>query len=189
MHLSYSQQHCLCFALLLLCSTSFATDTKSIGGDFSLTDHNGQTYQLSQSRGKLVFLFFGYTSCPDVCPTELSILGQVFRKTNQQADQVQGLFVTVDPKRDTPDILKQYVGHFSEHIIGLTGSDSAIDKVAKQYHVNYQRHEKTGPNYSVDHTSNLYVIDKSGKLVTIIPYGLPYQHVMKILRDLLAKTT
>lgn len=179
----------LLFILLISVNTLHANVQKDnnhkVGGDFTLTDHNGQTFNLNQFRGKVVLLFFGYTTCPDICPTELTGLARVFNKLNNRVDKVRGLFVSVDPERDTPEILKDYVNYFSKNITGLTGSKDEIDRVTQQYHAAYGLNKSQGENYTVDHSANLYVIAPSGKLHAVVPYGLPADHVFKIVESLI----
>lgn len=156
-----------------------------IGGDFQLTDKQGNSFDLKQLRGKVVLLFFGYTSCPDVCPQELSHLAWVFRQLEQNADQVRGVFVSVDPGRDSPDVLKEYVAYFSPGIIGVTGTLEQIDEVTRQYRAGFTLNVQQGENYSVDHSANLYVINAQGKLHAIVPYGLPAQHILNVVEKLI----
>ncbi|MEJ2395497.1 MAG: SCO family protein [Candidatus Thiodiazotropha sp.] len=179
---------CLSVCLLVFASLAAAqTRPAELGGDFALTDHYGKPFKLSQMHGKLVLLFFGYTYCPDICPTELSHLAGVFDALGPQADKVQGLFVSLDPQRDRPEVLRNYTSYFSENLLGLTGSASEVDRVAKQYQVKYQRHEKPSGDYSLDHSANLYVIDKQGNLTTVVPYGLPSEHVLQLVRGMLTE--
>jgi len=158
---------------------------KPAGGDFTLTDHDGQKFELEQLRGKVVLMFFGYTTCPDVCPRELSDLAMVFSRLGDRADKVHGLFITVYPERDTPEILKGYVSYFSKNITGLSGTAQDIDIVTKQYRAAYQLNKVEGKNYSVDHPANLYVIGPDGRLRTVVPYGFPAQHVLGIVNNLI----
>ncbi|MES9830869.1 MAG: SCO family protein [Candidatus Thiodiazotropha sp. DIVDIV] len=177
-------------SLLLFCilTVTMATaNTEEIGGDFSLTDHHNKSFELEQLKGKLVLLFFGYTYCPDICPTELANLAMVFDELKSQADQVQGLFISLDPERDTPEVLHDYVGYFSEGLLGLTGSEAEVRQVARQYRVKYQRHEKKGGGYSIDHSANLYVINREGILSAVVPYGMPPEHVLELVQGLLAE--
>lgn len=160
---------------------------RGMGGDFSLTDHDGQPFELSQLRGKLVLLFFGYTYCPDICPTELSNISAVFDGLGEQADQVHGLFVSLDPERDTPEVLRRYTQYFSSSLTGLTGSKEQLDQVAGMYRVRYQHHEMNGGRYSIDHSANLYVIDREGRLASVVPYGLPPEHVLGLVQSLLRR--
>lgn len=164
-----------------------AASTEELGGEFSLTDHNNTTFELQQLQGKLVLLFFGYTYCPDICPTELANLAAVFDGLKGQADRVQGVFISLDPKRDTPEVLHDYVGYFSKGVLGLTGSEDEVAQVASQYRVKYQRHEKRGGGYSIDHSADLYVINRNGQLAAVVPYGMPPEHLLNLLRGLLAE--
>ncbi|MCG8027230.1 MAG: SCO family protein [Candidatus Thiodiazotropha taylori] len=174
----------LLFTLLSVTMASAATD--EIGGDFMLTDHNNDTFRLSQLRGKLVMLSFGYTYCPDICPTELAKLAVVFDTLKEQSDRLQGLFVSLDPDRDTPAVLSDYVDYFNSEFVGLTGTETAVDEVARQYRVKYQRNHKDGGAYSIDHSANLYLIDRKGALAAVIPYGMPVEHIVDVVRGMLS---
>lgn len=181
--------------ILLISVTSFAsTGTlnnkeaqdkgigRDIGGDFVLTDHNDQPFKLIDQRGKLVLIFFGYTFCPDICSTELSSLSRVLHSLDQN-NKVVALFITIDPNRDTAEKLKQYVPFYSSLLTGLTGTQRVIDDVADAYHVQRRihAHEASDKNYRVDHSANLYVVNGKGKLVNIIPFGLPVEHMQKVI--------
>ena len=162
-----------------------ATPETLVGGNFKLTDHHGKGFELSQLRGKIVMLFFGYTHCPDVCPTELASLARLLKQLDPaDADKVQGLFVSVDPSRDTPEILSQYVPYFHTDLIGLTGSDEAVNKVMDSYRVKriVQKNKRTDDNYFVDHSANLFIIDETGKLAQIVPFGFPEAHILDIIK-------
>jgi cytochrome oxidase Cu insertion factor (SCO1/SenC/PrrC family) len=168
--------------------TKVANNKESIGGDFTLTDHNGKLFSLKSQRGKLVLIFFGYTYCPDVCPTELSTLSRVLKSLDKDVDKVTALFITVDPERDTAEKLKSYVHYYSSHLVGLTGSKESIDKVTKAYHVQYKIHPHKATNkfYIVDHSASLYVINQQGKLDKIIPFGLPIEHIQNVIKKVLS---
>jgi protein SCO1/2 len=152
-----------------------ATDItgSAIGGEFRLTDHHGQTRALSDFRGKVVVLFFGYTHCPDACPTTMSELATAMKQLGGRAKDVQVLFVTVDPERDTEALLAQYVPSFYPSFIGLTGTPQDIRKVADQFKIVYQKVASPGDekNYSVDHSAGSYIFDKAGKLRLFVNYG------------------
>jgi cytochrome oxidase Cu insertion factor (SCO1/SenC/PrrC family) len=162
-------------------------NTEELGGDFRLTDHNNNPFELNQLQGKLVLLFFGYTYCPDICPSELAILVAVLNELNDQAGRVQGVFVSLDPERDTPEILHDYVSYFNQGLIGLTGSSHDVARVARQYRVNYQRHDREDGGYSIDHSASLYLIDHQGRLTAVVPYGMPPEHLLKLVRGVLAE--
>lgn len=135
------------------------------GGDFTLTDHNGAKFRLSDQRGKIVLLFFGYTSCTEACPIILSRVNSVFKQLGAEQDKAIAVFVSVDPQRDTPQVLHDYVGYFSAHAVGLTGKKEEIDVVVKQYGARYEIEKSDSAlGYHVNHTTDIYVIDQQGKL-------------------------
>jgi protein SCO1 len=138
-----------------------------IGGPFTLRDGNGQTVTDKDFRGKYMLVYFGYTFCPDVCPTTLNAVADAMDKLGPAASSVQPLFITVDPKRDTPAVVKQYAAAFGPTIEGLTGTPEEIAEVAKEYRVYYAEHRTgTGPNdYSMDHSSVLYLMGPNGDFV------------------------
>ncbi|MBB3212621.1 protein SCO1/2 [Herbaspirillum sp. Sphag1AN] len=153
--------------------------------DFALTDHNGKPRTLADFKGKVVIMFFGYTQCPDVCPTTMAEMANVMQALGPQADRVQVLFVTVDPARDTPQILSQYVPAFDKRFLGLYGDDAAIAKVAKEFKVFYQKVPgKTPGTYTMDHTAGSYVFDPQGHIRLFVKHGQgpePLVHDLKIL--------
>lgn len=158
-----------------------------LGGNFSLTDHDNQPFELSQLKGSVVLMFFGYATCPDVCPIELGKMSQILKTFESRGEDVKGLFVTVDPARDTPEILKGYTAYFSKQLKGLTGTREQINKVARQYRVKYQIIQNETDRIVVDHSSNLYVIDKNGDLETMIPFGMSVPHVVNVVDWLVKK--
>lgn len=172
----------LCTAL---CRPAAAV-SPSPGGDFTLTDHHGEAWSLQDARGKLVLLMFGYTSCPDICPTGLLTVQQILQNLGERAASVQPLFISVDPQRDTPDVLKVYVGYFHPSLIGLTGQPAVLDDISRRYRTSYGYSGDTGSaNYVVDHSTSLYVIDGQGQLTSIIPYGTPTDIILDSLDRLL----
>jgi protein SCO1 len=136
---------------------------------FTLTDMAGQQRSLSDFRGKVVLLSFGYTHCPDVCPTTLAKFAEVRRLLGAQGDRVQGLFVTIDPERDSAELLRSYVPAFDPSFIGLRGTEAQTDAATKAFHANYQIVEYRG-NILVDHTAATFVIDAGGKARVVTPY-------------------
>ena len=172
-----------CLFLLLMVTLGWPAIglSNGLGGDFDLTDQDGQAFHLQQLRGKVVLMFFGYTSCPDICPTGLANMAWVLKRLQNRSDQVQGLFVTPDPERDKPEVLKNYTRFFNSELLGLTGTERQIRRVAEQYRVQYRRHQTANNSYTVDHSSNLYVLDRNGRLVTMVPYGLPVEHVLALV--------
>ncbi|MEO8101429.1 MAG: SCO family protein [Betaproteobacteria bacterium] len=158
------------------------TGIQGYGSDFRLTDHTGKPRTLADFRGKVVIMFFGYTQCPDVCPTTLSDMRQVAQKLGVDAARFQVLFVTVDPRRDTQDLLAKYVPAFNPGFIGLYGDDAAIDKVAKDFKIVHQIQEGKSPeSYTVAHTAASLVFDPQGTLRLFIAYGM---EVDKITADI-----
>lgn len=142
------------------------------GKDFRLTDHHGQVRTLSDFKGKVVIVFFGYTHCPDVCPTTLSDLSQVMRLLGPDADKVQVLFITVDPERDTQELLAQYVPAFNPTFIGLYGTPEQTEATATEYRIYYRKEPGQTPgDYTVDHSVGSYIYDRSGKLRLNASYG------------------
>lgn len=157
----------------------------SMGGDFSLTDHHGKPQSLAAYKGKVVALFFGYTHCPDVCPTTMLEYASVMKQLGADAAKVQVLFISVDPKRDTPQVLAGYVPHFNPAFVGLTGSEEAIAKVSKQYKVVAQQVPTPGGSYSVDHSAGSYLLDKEGRLRVFEAYGTSAANLTYDIRQLL----
>jgi protein SCO1/2 len=137
----------------------------SFGRDFALTDHNGKQRTLADFRGKAVVVFFGYTQCPDVCPTTLAALAETMKQLGPDADRVQVLFVTVDPERDTRQLLAQYVPAFDPRFLGLFGDADATARVAKEFKIVYQKQAGSSPgSYTMDHSAGTYVFDPQGRL-------------------------
>ena len=135
------------------------------GGDFTLTDYDNQSFSLSQLRGKIVLIFFGYTNCADACPTMLTKLKRVYSQFSDKQNQIQAVFISVDPERDTPAALKDFLNFFSIHAIGLTGKKADIDKVVKQYGASYEMQQSdSAAGYHVNHSTYLYMVDQDGKL-------------------------
>ncbi|HEY0227156.1 MAG TPA: SCO family protein [Mycobacterium sp.] len=142
----------------------------SVGGPFSLENGDGKAVTDKDFRGHYMLVYFGYTFCPDVCPTTLNAVADALDKLGPKANAVQPLFITVDPKRDTPPVVKQYAAAFGPRIVGLTGSPEAVAKVAKEYRVYYAEH-RTGPgpdDYSMDHSSILYLMGPDGSFIAPI---------------------
>lgn len=158
----------------------------NFGKILELTDHTGKARTLADFKGKLVAISFGYTHCPDVCPTTLSDMAQAVTLLGKDADKVQVLFVTVDPVRDTQTILAHYVPAFNPDFIGLYGDETATLKVAREFHVFFQKQQaKNDQNYNVDHTAGSFVLDRSGNLRLSMRYGLGAESIAHDLRILL----
>lgn len=158
----------------------------SWGRDFHLTDQNGKPRSLVDFKGKVVLLFFGYTHCPDVCPTTLAKLAQVRKSLGTDAGRVQVLFVTVDPARDTPQRLVQYLAQFNPSFVGLWGNETAIAQTAKAFKVAHEIHHDTqGHGTTVDHSGGVYAFDSRGRLRLYISQGEPAADIAHDIRLLL----
>ena len=153
--------------------------------DFALTDHPGKLRTLADFKGKAVMVFFGYTQCPDVCPTTMVEMANVMKQLGPQADSVQVLFVTVDPERDTPALLSRYIPACDPRFLGLSGDKAATEKVAKEFKVFYQKVPGKQPgSYTMDHTAGSYVFDPQGRVRLFVRHGQgaePIVHDLKIL--------
>jgi len=137
----------------------------TFGRDFALTDPAGQPRTLADYRGKAVAVFFGYTQCPDVCPTTLAALAEATRSLGADADKVQVVFITVDPDRDTAALLAQYVPAFDPRFVGLRGDAAATERVAREFKVIYQKVPGTTPDrYTMDHSAGIFLFDRAGRL-------------------------
>lgn len=143
-----------------------------VGGPFSLTDQTGRRVTDKDFLGKYMLVIFGYTYCPDVCPTELQVMSAALDQLGTKADSIQPLFITIDPQRDTPEVLKQYVSNFHPRLVGLTGTADEIASVAKAYRVYYSKVENNaGPdNYLMDHSTIIYLMDRQGRFLKHFTY-------------------
>jgi protein SCO1 len=140
--------------------------------DFQLTDHNGQPRSMKDFTGKVVVLFFGYTQCPDVCPTTMTELAEVKKLLGADGDKLQGLFVTIDPARDTPEVLKSYMSNFDPSFLALYTTPDKLVQLAKDYKVYYKKVEgKTPTSYTMDHSAGSYIYDPQGRLRLFTRYG------------------
>ena len=141
-------------------------ESLKLGGPFALTDQNGARRTDQEFRGKYMLVFFGYTYCPDVCPTTLAVIKSALEMMGSRAERIVPLFITVDPNRDTPQKLNAYLSSFGARFVGLTGDDKAIASVAKEYRVYYKTHPaENGGEYTVDHSGVVYLMDESGAFI------------------------
>ncbi len=154
--------------------------------DFHLTDFNGKPRRLADFRGKTVILFFGYTHCPEVCPTTLADLSRAMRDLGPDAQKVQVLFVTLDPERDTPQLLAQFVPAFDPSFLGLYGDAQRTAEAAKSFGVNYQKRMEKNGSYSLDHSDGAYLIGPDGAPVWMSRYGQRTDWLVQDIRRLLA---
>jgi protein SCO1/2 len=164
----------LCFGLIVIVtgrgSAPIAQQIAAIGGPFKLTDQNGREVTDQQLKGKPFLVFFGFTHCPDVCPTTLFEVSEILRSLGPDADRTGALFITVDPERDTPAAMKDYLSSFDPHLIGLTGDPAAVAAVAKAYRVYFKKVPLEQGGYTMDHTAIVYLMDKEGRFVS--PFSL-----------------
>ncbi len=137
----------------------------AIGGPFDLVDENGKPFTDQDMKGRPYLVFFGYTHCPDICPTTLFEMTQLFRKLGPDANKAGALFITVDPARDTQPVLKDYMASFDPHLRGLTGGQDAIDQAIRDYRVYAKKVPLEGGNYAMDHTALVYLMDKDGHFI------------------------
>lgn len=158
----------------------------SYARDFALTDAAGKRRTLAEFRGKLVVVFFGFAQCPDICPTTLADLAQVKKRLGSDGDRMQVVFVTVDPERDSPQVLGSYVPAFDPSFIGLTGSSDEIAAAAREFKVFYQKVAgKTETSYTIDHTAGAYVFDREGRVRLFIRHGTAAEAIAADLQRLL----
>ncbi len=182
-------------ALLVACDSGPAkpafqlTDVTGaeFGRDFQLTDHNGKARSLADFRGKVVAVFFGFTHCPDICPTAMAELATIARDLGPDADKLQVLFITVDPERDTQAVLAQYVPFFYPSFLGLRGDADALSRTAKEFKVYYSRQPLPGGGYTMDHTAGIYLYDRQGRLRVFAPHNRSAGALAADIRTLIAQ--
>lgn len=182
----------LAASLLTACSPPAkfnATELSGIdwGKDFALTDHNGTPRRLADFKGRAVLVFFGYTQCPDVCPTTMSNMRELMTTLGPEAGRVQVLFVTVDPERDTPQLLAQYVPAFHPSFLGLYGDAAATAATAREFKIFYNKQPGSTPgSYTVDHTAGNYLFDPRGRLRLYVRHGETPERMAQDIKRLLA---
>jgi protein SCO1 len=144
-----------------------------VGGPFNLIDQNGRPVTDQDFRGKHMLVFFGFTHCPDICPAELQVVAQALDDLGPKAEKITPVFITVDPERDTPKVIKDYLAHFGEDFVGLTGSREAVDAAAKAYRVYHAKVEApdSATDYNVDHSAIVYLMSPEGEYLAHYPYG------------------
>lgn len=155
------------------------------GGPFELLDHNGRTVSDRDFLGKPMIVMFGYTYCPSICPTDLTALAQALDDAGAAGDAVQPLFITVDPNRDTAEVLAEYVTYFHPRLIGLTGDDASVENAMKAYRIGrYFVPDTAGDpdEYLVDHTPTMFLMDAAGKFVTLFPHGTPADRIADAIK-------
>ena len=159
-----------------------------IGGSFTLVDHHGKSRADGDFRGEHLLIYFGYTYCPDVCPTALSDMALVMDALGDEADKLRPMFITIDPSRDTPERLKPYVANFHPKLVGLTGSEAAVAAAAKAYRVYFAKSktEAGSREYLMDHTSIIYLIGPDGRYLTHFTHGVTAETMAKRIREKLS---
>ena len=164
------------------------TGTALVGGPFTLTDHTGRKVTDKDFLGKYMLVFFGYTYCPDVCPTELQVMSAALDSLGAKADTIQPIFISVDPQRDTPEVLKQYVANFHPRLVGLTGTPDEIASVAKAYRVYFSKVENNSgtDTYLMDHSAIIYLMDRQGKFLKHFTYSTDAAALAKAIEDAIA---
>jgi protein SCO1 len=175
----------------LLTGAAGCAPAESPGMEFALTDHNGAPFALQSQRGKALLVFFGYTMCPDVCPTTLSKLATVTRRLGDKSSGVRTLYITVDPERDTPEVLKADLSLFTLDAVGLTGTRAEVDAVAKQFGATYEivPTPQSAAKYSVSHSTTLYLLDQDGRLRQTFPYEATVDEVTAGVQAVLTGAT
>lgn len=145
-----------------------------VGGPFTLVNQDGETVTEETYHGKYMLIYFGFTFCPDVCPTELGIMTAALDRLGEKAEKVQPIFITIDPERDTPEVMARYVKLFSPRLVGLTGTPEQIDEVAKAYHVFYRKAEdENSTEYTMDHSSIVFLMGPDGEYLKLFPPQTP----------------
>jgi cytochrome oxidase Cu insertion factor (SCO1/SenC/PrrC family) len=164
--------------------SGIVSGTALVGGPFTLTDQTGRKVTEKDFLGKYMLVFFGYTYCPDICPTELQVMSAALDSLGPKADVIQPVFVTVDPQRDTPEVLKQYVGNFHPRLVGLTGTPEEIASVAKTYRVFFNKVEDSGADtYLMDHSTIMYLMDPQGRFLKHFTYTTDATALAKALAE------
>jgi protein SCO1/2 len=158
-----------------------------IGGPFTLADQNGKQVADRDFRGRYMLVFFGFTHCPDICPAELQVMSESLGALGPKAKEVVPIFITLDPERDTPEVMAAYVKNFGAEFVGLTGSPEAIAQAAKAYRVAYSkfREDPSSSDYSIDHSALVYFMGKNGEYLAHFPYGTPANKMTETLRSYL----
>lgn len=161
------------YALMSTPQGQRSTGEALVGGPFAMVKHTGETVTEKSFSGKPMLLFFGYTFCPDVCPTELQVMAEALRQMGDKGSDIQPIFVTIDPARDTPAVMASYVAAFGEQFVGLTGSSEQVKQIATAYRVFYQKvdNKDTPDAYLMDHSSIIYLMDSEGKFLKHFTYS------------------
>ena len=157
-----------------------------VGGPFTLFDQTGKKRSLAEFKGKVVLIYFGYMFCPDICPIDLSNLAGLLKRLGKDSAQVQTIFITLDPARDTPELMGKYVQHFDKRILGLRGTEQQTKQVATQYKTFYEKVSLNGNQYVIDHTAFIYILNRAGKYLAFFPPGTSPERMEVMVREALA---
>jgi len=161
----------------------------NVGGDFTLTDSRGRRFRLADQRGRYVLLYFGFTGCPDVCPTDLLAIGDALRELGADGPKVQPVFVTLDPRRDTRAVIGAYVANFHPAFVALTGSEAEVRRVASLYKVSFDKVPlPTAGFYTIDHAAFTFLLGRDGKYIGYFPPGTPPERMAALIRDEMRKS-
>ena len=164
--------------------TAKARTLSGFGGPFRLTDQNGRIVTDADFHGKWMLLYFGYTHCPDACPTALNSIAEALDRLGPKRGKIQPVFVSLDPQRDTPSVLKDYTRAFQAGILGLTGTPDQVDKVAREYRIAYEkRPTEGGSDYSIDHTAVIFLVDPQGAPVTFFSQEIPSERIAQTIDE------
>jgi cytochrome oxidase Cu insertion factor (SCO1/SenC/PrrC family) len=165
-----------------------AAHAPDIGGDFHLQDPSGRVRTLRDFGGKVVILYFGYTFCPDVCPTDLAEIARAIRNLGALGREVQPIFVTLDPARDTPRVLREYAASFPPRLVALRGTEAETRRVAAAYKVTYRKVPKERGGYDLEHAAYTFVLDRDGRFADYLPPGTPAGRTTEVLREVVQAT-
>jgi protein SCO1/2 len=159
-----------------------------VGGPFTLLDQTGKKRSLAEFKGKVVLIYFGYMSCPDICPTDLINLAGLLKRLGKESDQVQAIFITLDPARDTPELIGKYVQYFDKRILGLRGTEQQTKEVATKYKTFYEKVSLKSNQYVIDHTAFIYIVNRAGKYLAFFPPGTSPERMEVMVREALANS-
>jgi cytochrome oxidase Cu insertion factor (SCO1/SenC/PrrC family) len=178
------------YALWSSRSMTTSSGVALVGGPFTMVNHKGETVTDLTFRGKPMLVFFGFTYCPDICPTELQVMTAAIADLGEAGKDIQPVLVTIDPARDTPAVLASYVSNFGDNVVGLTGSDAQVAKIAKAYRVFYTKQDnpKDPGNYSMDHSSIIYLMGENGKFIKHFSYTTDAKALASGLKLALGRT-
>lgn len=154
-----------------------------VGAPFTLFDPDGRRVSLADFEGKLVLLYFGFANCPDVCPTDLALMAQALRSLGAKESEVQPLFITLDPVRDSPAVLREYAAAFHPRLLPLTGREEEVKRVATSFKVFFEKVPMPAGGYSIDHTAYTFLLDRKGKFAILFPPGTPAERMAEMLRE------